>query len=221
MIAGECENNAAFMQERCPGACPKKAARKAAPSTPKPAAPLDANPNCITWASGGECVSNPQYMLGECPHACAAAARGEEVGGDAEDIHQDCAAWVQDGECFRNPAFMLQQCKASCSKFAAANDDILQDTSDSCVNFALRGGCVQDIKKADTICRASCYIQREHAPTTSPRPPLSVCPSARLPVCPSARLPVCPSARLPVCPSARLPVCPAPHYLSVRLGARP
>ena len=63
-------------------------------------------------------------------------------------------------ECYRNPAFMLQQCKASCTKFASDNDSILQDTSDTCVNFALKGGCTTDPKKADTVCRASCHIQR-------------------------------------------------------------
>ena len=48
----------------------------------------------------------------------------------------------------------------SCSEFAANNDDILQDTSDTCVNFALDGGCDSDAQKASTTCRASCHIQR-------------------------------------------------------------
>ena len=55
---------------------------------------------------------------------------------------------------------MLQQCKASCEKFAEQNQGILQDTSDTCVNFALQGGCDTDVHKATTICRASCHIQR-------------------------------------------------------------
>jgi prolyl 4-hydroxylase len=54
---------------------------------------------------------------------------------------------------------MLQQCKKSCGEFAAKNDNILQDTSDTCVNFALRGGCQSDPKKASSVCRASCHIQ--------------------------------------------------------------
>lgn len=48
----------------------------------------------------------------------------------------------------------------SCSEFAANNDDILQDASDTCVNFALNGGCDSDAQKASTTCRASCHIQR-------------------------------------------------------------
>ena len=40
------------------------------------------------------------------------------------------------------------------------NDFILQDTSDTCVNFALNGGCSSNPEKASTICRASCHIQR-------------------------------------------------------------
>ena len=55
---------------------------------------------------------------------------------------------------------MLQQCKASCETFAEENQGILQDTSDTCVNFALQGGCDTDLHKATTICRASCHIQR-------------------------------------------------------------
>ena len=40
------------------------------------------------------------------------------------------------------------------------NQGILQDTSDTCVNFALQGKCDTDVHKATTICRASCHIQR-------------------------------------------------------------
>ena len=67
---------------------------------------------------------------------------------------------MSDGECFRNPAFMLQQCKASCEKFAATNENILQDTSDTCVNFALQDGCEREPERAGRQCRASCHIQR-------------------------------------------------------------
>ena len=148
-------SQAEFMKERCPSSCPKLKRKKGTPP-PTPAKPKDANPSCGTWAAAGECDANPAYMLQECPVACS----GDASEADAQDIHQDCAAWVSDGECYRNPAFMLQQCKASCSKFAADNDSILQDTSDTCVNFALRGGCEQDPKRASTVCRASCHIQR-------------------------------------------------------------
>ena len=55
---------------------------------------------------------------------------------------------------------MLQQCKASCSQYVADNDKIMMDTSDTCVNFALRGDCLTDLTKAQTTCRASCHIQR-------------------------------------------------------------
>eukprot|EP00966_Prymnesium_polylepis_P120335 2780745-Prymnesium_polylepis.1 len=55
---------------------------------------------------------------------------------------------------------MLQQCRASCAAFAKDNDKILQDTSDTCVNFALTGGCTSNPAKADGTCRASCHIQR-------------------------------------------------------------
>ena len=156
---GECENNAAFMHERCPSSCKKKKKKKAPPPPPPPKVPgpLDQDPNCATWAASGECEANPAFMLQSCAASCSGA--GSEVQ-EAKDIHQDCAAWVSDGECYRNPAFMLQQCKASCSRFAADNDNILQDTSETCVNFALRGGCQTDIAKAEKTCRASCHIQR-------------------------------------------------------------
>merc|ERR1719502_1161055 len=94
-------------------------------------------------------------MQSECAIACSG-----ENDPEPEDLHQDCEPWVKDGECYRNPAFMLQQCKASCEKFAEKNEGILQDTSDTCVNFALRGGCERDLEKASKTCRASCHIQR-------------------------------------------------------------
>jgi len=160
-LDGECENNAEFMAERCPSTCAKRPTKPRKEKKPKEAAKKradgkqDKNPNCGTWASSGECQNNPSYMLAECPAACS----GDPAEQEPEDTHQDCAAWVSDGECYRNPAFMLQQCKASCSKFASENTNILQDTSDTCVNFALRGGCESDPKKASTVCRASCHIQ--------------------------------------------------------------
>jgi len=158
---GECESNAAFMTKNCPGTCPNAKKPKKQPKATDPPKPKDANPNCPTWAAAGECDANPTYMKQECAIACANGGADAETGvAEPQDIHQDCAAWVQYGECYRNPAFMLQQCKASCSKFAADNDAILQDTSDTCVNFALRGGCTTDLKKADTVCRASCHIQK-------------------------------------------------------------
>ena len=89
-----------------------------------------------------------------------AARDGVAAKSSAVDLHQDCTPWVADGECYRNPAFMLQQCKASCSRFASENDSILQDTSDTCVNFALTGGCTSNTEKATSVCRASCHIQR-------------------------------------------------------------
>ena len=56
---------------------------------------------------------------------------------------------------------MLQQCKASCSKFAAANDNILQDTSDSCVNVAQENDspntvCAGDKLRWDTTSSSAC-----------------------------------------------------------------
>ena len=94
---GECENNAEFMQERCPKSCKKK--KPVTPPKPKkPSGPPDKNPNCATWAAGGECESNPDYMLAECPASCS----GNGAEAEPTDIHQDCAAWVQDGECYRN-----------------------------------------------------------------------------------------------------------------------
>ena len=89
---------------------------------------VDTHGECDMWASQGECDANPGFMTAECPAACSGAPTEELA-----DVHQDCAAWVKDGECYRNPAFMLQQCKASCTKFAADNDTILQDTSDTYV----------------------------------------------------------------------------------------
>ena len=150
------------MSEKCPGSCAaaSKKAKVKRGSPPPPSGPQDANANCGPWASAGECDNNPDYMLKECPHACANGGDDQAGGAALQDIHQDCAAWVSDGECYRNPAFMLQQCKASCSKFAQENDNILQDTSETCVNFALRGGCDTDAKKATTTCRASCHIKR-------------------------------------------------------------
>ena len=76
-------------------------------------------------------------MLKECAASCRNGGKGAST---SVDMNQDCAPWVSDGECYRNPAFMLQQCKASCEKFAEQNQGILQDTSDTCVNFALQGG---------------------------------------------------------------------------------
>jgi len=171
---GECENNAEFMAERCPQTCakrpqppPRKDKKPKEASKKKKSGPQDKDPNCGTWATSGECERNPEYMLAECPAACS----GESSEAEEVDIHQDCNAWVSDGECYRNPAFMLQQCKASCSKFNSDNaGNILMDTSDTCVNFALRGGCESDEKKASSICRASCHIQRicaNHTETTT------------------------------------------------------
>ena len=158
----ECENNPDFMLERCPSTCKTRQAvksrrspPKAEKTKPKKDGPKDNDANCAVWAASGECENNPAFMLKECAASCAGESDDEGV-----DLHQDCEPWVKDGECYRNPAFMLQQCKASCAKFAAANDNILQDTSDTCVNFALRGGCLSDPKKATSTCRASCHIQR-------------------------------------------------------------
>ena len=134
---------------------PAAAAAASAEPPPPPTGPADKNPNCGSWAASGECENNPDYMMAECHASCTGG--GAEA--EARDIHQDCAAWVQDGECYRNPAFMLQQCRASCAKFAADNDAILQDTSDTCVNFALKGGSASDPEKANRQCRASCHIQ--------------------------------------------------------------
>ncbi|KAL1521325.1 hypothetical protein AB1Y20_020992 [Prymnesium parvum] len=154
---GECENNAPFMRQHCPSSCARGGGRSPAqqPAKKKKKKSADTYAECRSWASVGECESNPAFMLKECASACAGEAEDE-----VEDIHQDCAAWVKDGECYRNPAFMLQQCRKSCSEFARHNDAILQDTSDTCVNFALTGGCETNAKKASTECRASCHIQR-------------------------------------------------------------
>jgi hypothetical protein len=160
---GECEKNAEQMEHNCPVTCAKrrkelKKSSKASPAeAPAPSGPVDKSPHCGVWASSGECENNPTYMLAECPAACSGSPSGAE---EEADLNEDCEAWVRDGECFRNPAFMLQQCKASCGRFAASNSNILQDTSDTCVNFALRGGCTSDPKKAETQCRASCHIKR-------------------------------------------------------------
>mmetsp|Transcript_33970 Transcript_33970/g.89350 ORF Transcript_33970/g.89350 Transcript_33970/m.89350 type:complete len:525 (-) Transcript_33970:385-1959(-) len=155
------------MKRRCPETCSKTTPppRKEKPRKKAPGGKQDNDPNCATWATSGECENNPSFMLAECAAACSGEA--DEV---LEDIHQDCEAWVSDGECYRNPAFMLQQCRASCSKFASENENILQDTSDTCVNFALKGGCETDVQKAKTVCRASCHIQRicaNHTETTT------------------------------------------------------
>jgi len=152
------------MSKTCPKSCADRrrlgaASTGPAPATaikPKPGVPADKSEHCAFWAKSGECTKNQQYMQAECATSCATAP--EEL--EEQDVHQDCAAWVKDGECYRNPAFMLQQCKASCKRFAQANEGILQDTSDSCVNFALRGGCDSDARKAESECRASCHIQR-------------------------------------------------------------
>merc|ERR1719238_1418327 len=95
--------------------------------------------------------------MDECAASCRSGGKAESK---SVDLHQDCTPWVKDGECYRNPAFMLQQCKASCEQFALKNEGILQDTSDTCVNFALRGGCETDQEMASKTCRASCHIQR-------------------------------------------------------------
>merc|ERR1719399_2391168 len=159
---GECESNPKLMRKLCPIACAGRL------SDDDPAlgeekvkkmkgVAADTEENCAWWASAGECEKNPVFMLSSCATSCAHAA--SETGA-SRDTHQDCSAWVKDGECYRNPAFMLQQCKASCEKFAEQNQGILQDTSDTCVNFALQGGCDTDLHKATTVCRASCHIQR-------------------------------------------------------------
>jgi len=161
----ECENNKKFMAENCPASCearrrPLEAQQKPPPQKQPPkgkkTAPDDKHEHCPFWATSGECTKNPTFMLEECATSCSDDPEPEA----AKDIHQDCTAWVSDGECYRNPAFMLQQCKASCAKFAESNSNMLQDTSDTCVNFALRGECDKDLEKASTQCRASCHIQR-------------------------------------------------------------
>ena len=156
---GECENNPALMKERCPGKCkgkPAKAAKATAKNPAEDEGPPDKSVHCGVWAAQGECEKNAAFMLGEC----AASCRGVVSKSTSVDMNQDCTPWVADGECYRNPAFMLQQCKASCEEFASNNQGILQDTSDSCVNFALQGECDTDVQKASSTCRASCHIQR-------------------------------------------------------------
>ena len=98
--------------------------------------PPDKSPHCSAWAAAGECANNAAFMLGECAASCRGGGKGKST---SVDMNQDCTPWVSDGECYRNPAFMLQQCKASCEVFAEENEGILQDTSDTCVNFALQG----------------------------------------------------------------------------------
>ena len=137
---GECENNPALMKQRCPGKCKAKAKAKPAKAKTKKSAedegPPDKSPHCSAWAAAGECANNAAFMLGECAASCRGGGKGKST---SVDMNQDCTPWVSDGECYRNPAFMLQQCKASCEVFAEENEGILQDTSDTCVNFALQG----------------------------------------------------------------------------------
>lgn len=157
---GECENNPGLMRQKCPGTCKpkKKKAKKAKEEQPPPDdGPPDKSEHCGVWAAAGECEKNPAYMMDECAASCRSGGKAESK---SVDLHQDCTPWVKDGECYRNPAFMLQQCKASCEQFALKNEGILQDTSDTCVNFALRGGCETDQEMASKTCRASCHIQR-------------------------------------------------------------
>jgi len=176
---GECENNPSLMAQQCPVTCgarlrekkrdPKKKKKETREEAPVVAAepaytgPPDRSEHCGVWAAAGECEANAAYMQAECAHSCSGGSGGGGGGASkskSKDLHQDCEPWVKDGECYRNPAFMLQQCKASCEQFAENNDGILQDTSDTCVNFALRGGCDRDHEMASKTCRASCHIQR-------------------------------------------------------------
>lgn len=176
----ECVNNKHYMQKFCPKACAAHELVEKAEKSPecdalaspegcfakrgdggkkevkRVRAPPDRHKNCKHWASLGECSNNPAFMLKECARACSAEEDEEEL----EDLHQDCAAWVSDGECYRNPAFMLQQCRKACAVFAKKHEGILQDTSDTCVNFALSGGCDTDPRRAGSTCKASCHIQR-------------------------------------------------------------
>lgn len=84
----ECENNPAFMLERCPSTCKGRAAQKRKKAKAKVDTPKDSNPNCGTWAAAGECDNNPTFMKTECAIACAGG--GEAV----EDLHQVCEPWV-------------------------------------------------------------------------------------------------------------------------------
>ena len=152
---GECENNPALMKQRCPGKCKAKAKpakAKAKAKTKKPVedeGPPDKSPHCSAWAAAGECANNAGFMLGECAASCRGDGKGKST---SVDMNQDCTPWVSDGECYRNPAFMLQQCKASCEVFAEENEGILQDTSDTCVNFALQGsrGMLEPLSQPQT-----------------------------------------------------------------------
>jgi hypothetical protein len=74
---GECTANVAWMSVNCEVSCAAKQTAPEAKPTEAPAKPteapkpaVDANENCVWWASVGECQSNPTWMNTNCAIAC-------------------------------------------------------------------------------------------------------------------------------------------------------
>jgi hypothetical protein len=126
-LAGECEQNPAFMHRQCKracGLCPvtgQPASVGTAQSTPpprEPAAVEQTGPAEQRASAGGSVPVAPggavtQPAPADQPSALLAGNSAISAGNCADDEAR-CDMWAASGECRLNPSFMTVHCRKSC-----------------------------------------------------------------------------------------------------------
>jgi len=157
--AEQCNADHDFMIRACPVSCGTCFATCA-----------DKQASCPTWALEGACSGNPSYMLKECPHSCDVCSKeeGEDTSKTkklassvvtdyacADHNATQCQIWNGSDECAHNPAGVIPLCAETCGACTV----ICHDKKPECRDWALRGECLGDNKKAlDIDCPASCGL---------------------------------------------------------------
>lgn len=135
---------------------------------------------CEEWAAIGGCAKNPVFMNQMCKTACYHAPHFDEV---LVDTNSHCADWASKGECLNNPKFLMLTCPKSCSEIekvhehqraeaeaqldhkeaafvatqvAVAPQNELQDKSEYCPHWAMKGECAANPSFMRKECPKSC-----------------------------------------------------------------
>jgi prolyl 4-hydroxylase len=137
---GECESNAPFMLKSCAAAC--------ASQQTDALSRAECDAVAAETAPGAGCRS--RAGVEGCRVTCFRAQQAALT----EDTLGNCWYWGTDGECEANPAWMQKSCARSCTKLRACSTaqgsaacaqpfecPLEKDSSDDCVDRALRGEC--------------------------------------------------------------------------------